>query len=144
MEYQLIPWLIFSGCSTFACILWFYLADRFRSRSGKSMLLSLLILVLGILLGTAGARGLWVLFRFFLHPPLFGLRIDELSYYGGMAGVLLAVFLSAKITGRAPVDVLNTFAPMGAFLAAMFRFGDIGRTDVEAETPILWPPDVKN
>ena len=22
--------------------------------------------------------------------------------------------------------------------------GVIGRTDVEAETPILWPPDVKN
>ncbi len=123
MEYRILPWMIFAGCSTAACILWFFLSDRRRNRDGKSLLLSLVILLSGILFGTAGARAVFVLFRI-NNVPLFGLKIQELSYYGGMAGVVLAVVLSAKLLGRRPRDVLNTFAPMGAFLAAMFRFAE--------------------
>lgn len=124
MEIRLVPYLIMTGCSTAACILWFFLADRHRCSDRKSLPLSLMILFFGILLGTAGARIVWVLFRIMIHPPLFDLHMDELSYYGGMAGVLGAVIVSAKISGRRPLDVLNTFAPMGAFLAAMFRFAE--------------------
>ena len=58
------------------------------------------------------------------HHPLFGLSYDELSYYGGVAGVLLAVFLAAKLAGRNVRETLNTFAPMGALLAALFRFAE--------------------
>lgn len=124
MEIRLVPYLIMTGCSAAACILWFFLADRRRHTDGKSLPLSLLVLVFGILLGTACARAVWVLFRIMIHPPLFALPVDELSYYGGMAGVILAVLLAAKAVGRKPLDTLNTFAPMGAFLAAMFRFAE--------------------
>lgn len=124
MEFRLAPYLLMTGCSAAACVLWFFLADRRRGGDGKSLPLSLMILVFGILLGTACARTVWVLFRIMIHPPLFDLQMDELSYYGGVAGVLAAVALSAKIVGRKPTEVLNTFAPMGAFLAAMFRFAE--------------------
>ncbi len=124
MEIRLTPYLIITGFSIIACILWFFLADRHRHTDRKSLPLSVLILFLGILLGTSCARTVWVLFRIMIHPPLLELRTDELSYYGGLAGVLLAVFLSAKIVGRKPSEVLNTFAPAGAFLAAMFRFAE--------------------
>ena len=124
MEFRLAPYLIMTGCSAAACVLWFFLADRRRHSDRKSLALSLMILVFGILLGTTCARTVWVLFRIMIHPPLFDLQVDELSYYGGRAGVLGAVILSAKIAGRKPLDGLNTFAPMGAFLAAMFRFAE--------------------
>ena len=124
MEIQMASWWIFTGCSAFACILWFFLDLRLRGKGRKALPLSLLVLSLGILLGTACARGLWVLFLIYMHPPLFPLRVSELSYYGGMAGVLLAVVLSAKILGCKPCGVLNIFAPMGAFLAAAFRFAE--------------------
>ena len=124
MEVRLVPYLIFTGCSAAACILWFFLADRQRRPDGKSPSLSLLILLLGVLSGAACARLVWVLFRIMMRPPLFALPVEELSYYGGVAGVILAVAAAARVCGRGPRETLNTFAPAGAFLAAMFRFAE--------------------
>ena len=124
MEIRLVPYLIFIGCSIAVWFVWFFLSDRHHYKDGKSLPLSLLILVFGILLGTSCARLAWVLFGIMAHPPLLALNVTELSYYGGLAGVLLAVLLSAGIFKRNAVDVLNTFAPAGAFLAAMFRFAE--------------------
>ena len=52
------------------------------------------------------------------------LKTEEMSYYGGMAGVCLAVALSAKILGLRPGKVLNLFAPAGALMAAIARFAE--------------------
>ena len=46
-------------------------------------------------------------------------------------------------------DALVSLGLQSVFSNTTVRRGDqswvfIGRTDVEAETPILWPPDVKN
>ena len=49
---------------------------------------------------------------------------EQMSYYGGAAGVTLAVWLSAKVLGLSGRGTLNSFAPMGAFLAAMVRFAE--------------------
>ena len=124
MQTQIIPWLIFTCCGTAAGILWFFLADRRKHRDGKSMRLSLMIAVSGLLLGAFCARGLWVLFWIFMHPAFFVYRLDELSYYGGMAGVILAVVLSARAVGRKISDTLYIFAPAGAMIAAVFRFAE--------------------
>ena len=124
MNVNLTGYLISIACAAVLCVLWFFLADRRKAADGKNPLLSLLILLLGILLGTACARLVWVLCMINYRPPLFELRYEEVSYYGGMAGVLLAVWLSAKIMGRNARSVLNTFAPMGALLAALFRFAE--------------------
>ena len=124
MEINLTPYLLFMGCSAAACILWFFLCSRKRMPAGKAAALSTLTLVLGVLFGVAGARLVWFLCRINTQPPLFSLKYDELSYYGGVAGVTLAVWLSAKILGLGGRETLNRFAPMGAFLAAMVRFAE--------------------
>ena len=117
-------YFLFIGCGILLSVLWFFLADQRRMRNQNSLLLSVLVLVLGVVLGVACARFVWFLCRINTAPKLFGLRYNELSYYGGMAGVILAVVLSAKITGRGIRETLNTFAPIGAFLAAVMRFGE--------------------
>ena len=80
--------------------------------------------MLGTVLGVACARLVWVLCMISYHPPLFALSYDELSYYGGMAGVVLAVCLAAKLCGENVRKTLNAFAPMGALLAAAIRFAE--------------------
>lgn len=124
MEINLTPYLIFMGCSVAACILWFFLSVRKELPAGRAAALSGLTLILGIVLGIAGARLVWFLCRINIHPALFSLKYDELSYYGGAAGVTLAVWLSAKVLGLSGRGTLNSFAPMGAFLAAMVRFAE--------------------
>ena len=124
MQIQLVPYLLLIGFGSLVCIFWFYFTDRKTCSAGNSFRLSLLILFLGSLLGLGCARVFWVLFRCFMHPAFFVLRAEELSYYGGVAGVALAVCLAAKCCGRKPGTVLNTFAPAGAFLAAIFRFAE--------------------
>ena len=124
MEINLTAYLLFMGCSAAACILWFFLAARKQMPAAKAGALSALTLLLGILLGIAGARLVWFLCRINTRPVLFALNYYELSYYGGVAGVILAVWLSAKILGLNGRETLNTFAPMGAFMAAMARFAE--------------------
>lgn len=124
MEINLTAYLLFMGCSAAACILWFFLASRKQMPAGRAAALSGLALVLGVTLGVAGARLVWFLCRINTRPALFDLKYDQLSYYGGVAGVTLAVFLSAKILKLGVRETLNTFAPMGAFMAAMARFAE--------------------
>lgn len=121
---NLTAYLLFTGCGAVVCVLWFFASFRRKAGTKKAALLSSLILLLGILLGVFCARLLWVLMRISAFPPLFAFRWDELSYYGGMAGVILAVCLSA-LAVRLPVrEVLNAFAPMGALMAAAARFAE--------------------
>ena len=124
MNINYAGYFLFIGCGILLGVLWFFLADRRGMRNQNSLLLSALILVLGVVLGMACARFVWFLCRINTAPKLFGLRYNELSYYGGIAGVILAVVFSAKIAGRGIRETLNTFAPMGAFLAAVMRFGE--------------------
>ena len=56
MEINLTAYLLFMGCSAAACILWFFLAARKQMPAAKAGALSALTLLLGILLGIAGAR----------------------------------------------------------------------------------------
>jgi len=124
MNVNITAYLIFIACGAVLCAAWFFLDDRKENPGKNSALLAVLVLVLGAALGLACARLVWVLCTLNYHHPLFGLSYDELSYYGGVAGVLLAVFLAAKLAGRNVRETLNTFAPMGALLAALFRFAE--------------------
>lgn len=124
MEANISGFLLISGCGALLCILWFFMALREKSGSGKAALTSLASLVLGAAFGVACARLVWVLCMIIYRPPLFRLAYDELSYYGGVAGVVLAVCLSAKIGGLKVRETLNVFAPAGALLAAAIRLAE--------------------
>ena len=147
METNLTGFLLTVGCGVLLCILWFFAALRPKAGSGKAAQTSLLTLVLGVLLGVACARTVWVLCMLRYHFPLLNLKYDELSYYGGMAGVIIAVCLSAVITRQNVRETLNVFAPMGALLAAVIRFaeyflGDFGCGEW-METGIFFPITVE-
>lgn len=124
MNINYSSYFLFTGCGILLGILWFFVADRHKAQDKKSLPLSLLVLFLGMVLGLVCARFVWFLCRINTAPKLFGLRYNELSYYGGMAGVILAVVFAAGIMGRGIRETLNTFAPMGAFIAAVMRFGE--------------------
>ena len=126
MEPNLTAYLLFMGCSAAACVLWFFLAYRRKAGSGKSAALSGLILLLGVVLGAVGARAAWLLMRInaIIPKEILTLRYYEMSYWGGVAGVVLAVWLAAKILKEPSRAVLNAFAPMGALMAGMARFAE--------------------
>ena len=120
--------LTLGGCVLLS-VVWFG-AEWKRSGGKRAGLLSLLILALGGLLGLVCAKATYLLLRINtlsldrLGNAILRLQPDELSYYGGVAGVCLALWLSAKIVGDSPRKVMNAFAPMGAFLAAGARFAE--------------------
>ena len=154
MNENLTAYLLFMGCSAIACVLWFFLSFRRGAESGKAAALSGLILLLGAVLGLLGARLGWILLRFnvvIARPKdLLTLRYDELSFWGGVAGVILAVFLAAKMMRQPAREVLNRFAPMGALMAAAARFAEsflglfgVGFVQAWYETGLFFPVTVE-
>ena len=131
-EYNAAAYLIMMGISLLlACIL-FSLSARKRQAlpSGKAAALGGCVLVLGPVLGILGAKLFFFVFRFFflletgVAEYWLSLRTDELSYYGGVAGVTLSVLLAARILRLSPQQTLNSFAAAGALLAAAARFAE--------------------
>ena len=154
-------YLVFLAVSTLACFTLFGFSARIRMKmeSGKAAALAAVSMGLGILLGLVGAKLLYFLFRVsYIFKTgfvkyLFSLKADELSYYGGAAGVCFGVFLAARILKEKPGKVLNVFAMSGAVLAALARFaeywlGTLGTGDyLEEALPFplavyeVWNPD---
>ena len=150
MDIDLKTYLLFVGCSSVVCFLWYFLALRRKTETGRAAAASAVSLVLGIALGIACARLGWVLMRIESRPPLFALAHDELSFFGGLAGVILAVFLAAKVFRLPAREALNTFAPMGALLAALIRFAEgflglygVGYVEDWLETGVFFPVTVE-
>ena len=54
------------------------------------------------------------------------------------------VFLELSCFFHDPVDVGNLISGSSAFSKGVQSWVFTGRTDVETETPILWPPEAKN
>ena len=161
MNTDIRAYLLFMAGSAVVCFLLYALTARRRMglSGNRTAALGALSLGLGILLGLAGAKLLYFLFRFSytlntgVGKFLFSLKPEELSYYGGAAGVCLGVALAAKILGEKAGKALNAFAVSGALLAALARFaeywlGALGTGDyLEEGLPFpfavseVWNPD---
>ncbi len=89
-----------------------------------------LSMLFGMLLGLVCAKVFYYLCQidFMIamgwKDTLFRLDPEELSFFGGAAGVCFGVALSARCLGRSPLDILNRFAPWGLLLGALIRFGE--------------------
>lgn len=97
-------------------------------RGGRKPLTALLALPLAAILGLVMARLIYFALEFrdmyVKHDGFGGLlsgKPDEFSFIGGCVGVILAVILSAKLTGQKALPVLDAFAPCGALMAAIAR-----------------------
>ena len=132
MDVNIGAYLLMMGISALCACTFFYFSVRKRLAlpSGKALTLSVCVLLLGTVFAVLGAKLFYFVFRltYILRQGVMeywlSLRTDELSYYGGVAGLVFAVFLSAKICGLKARPVLNSFAPWGALLAAVARFAE--------------------
>ena len=132
MDVNIGAYLLTMGVSAVCVCAFFFFSvrNRLALSSGKALSLSVCVLLLGTVFAVLGAKLFYFFFRFSyivrqgFAAYWFSLRTEEMSYYGGVAGVVFAVFLSAKICGIKARPVLNTFAPWGALLAAIARFAE--------------------
>ena len=124
---NITSYLIMMGVSSVVCCLMtFFLLRKDGIHAKQAGISACVLLVLGWILGVAGAKVLYMLLMF---PFISGIaasftqiQIDQLAYYGGVAGVVLAAFLASRAAGIEVRRFLNVFAPAGAFMAAMARF----------------------
>ena len=131
-EMNIGAYLLMMAISAVCVCTFFYLSvlRRRQLSSGKALSLSICVLLLGTVFAVLGAKLFYFIYRFsfFIRQGVLdywlSVSIEELSYYGGVAGVVFAVFLSAKICGVSPRFALNGFAPWGALMAALARFAE--------------------
>ena len=96
----------------------------------KRGLLTCLTLLLGTLLGAVCAKlGYCVIqFEYAMGYGFVDTLISDdmsmMSYYSGMLGVILGALLAAKCTSNQVMPALNAYAPAGALLASLARFGE--------------------
>lgn len=129
--------------------------------NGKKLspLPALCSLPLGLVLGTVMSKAGYVLLKASEQFDNYGLAAflrtqpAEFSFVTGCAGVVLAVWLAAKMTKQQALPVLNAFAPCGALMAAIVRLGTyfldrmsmVGVGDfVENEAHCFFPLAIEN
>ena len=112
--------------SALLCTLLFGLSLKQHRKRGS---LCACALLLGTLLGTVMAKLVYnVAQADYLIADGLGMALIDpdparWSFFGGCAGVSLGVWLAAKLLKEEPWTVLNAFAPAGALMAALARFG---------------------
>lgn len=126
---DITSYLVMMGISAvICCCMTFFLLRKENIAAKQAGISAAALLVLGCALGFACAKLLYILLMlpFVRELGMFfqGVQVDQLSYYGGLAGVVLGAFLAAKIAGIPSGRFLNIFAPAGAFMAAMARFAE--------------------
>ena len=83
-----------------------------------------------IVLGAVLSKVTYVVLQWHYAFPHWGwgaftvLRPDTFCFFGGAVGVVLGVTISAKLTHQRVLPVLDAFAPAGALLVAIARFGE--------------------
>ena len=125
---DLTSYLIMMAVSSAVCTLLTVLLVRREEKARPAAALA--ILPLGWVFGFLGAKLFYIIleFPFIIGQGLGNIlthtSIEELSYYGGVAGVTLAACVTGKLAHVRPVRFLNLFAPAGALMAALARFAE--------------------
>ena len=122
-----LAWM--GGSLALSCLMYGLMARKCWGGRGAART-ALWTCLLSGLLGAGCARLGYVLLRIDIFPwgnPLRAVTewdVNTLSYYGGAAGVALGAALAAGSTGKPVKEALGLFAPAGALLAALARFGE--------------------
>ena len=130
MEADLSVHLTFMCQSALVCMIFAYLLQIRVAGPVKSAWLSITQIVLGEGLGLLFAKGVYFLIRIeYLTKQgawkyFTALNLEEICFFGGVAGGILAVAISARIFELPVRKVLNAFAPAGALLIALARFAE--------------------
>ena len=123
-------WHLFAGW--LICIFFFYFLLSKKIHSEKRYFFICFVFVLCPLFGLICSKLFYVLFRIniFFHgnallSDLFNIKLEELSFSGATAGVILGIFVSAKAVGLSSRQTLNIFAPVGALMIAIARINEM-------------------
>lgn len=117
-------WMI--GSALIACGVHYLISVPLKKRG----LLAGLTLLFGAVLGVVFARLGYCLLQmnyvmgYGLADTLFSDDMSMMSFYSGMLGVILGAVLAAKCTGNQVLPALNAYAPAGALMATLARFGE--------------------
>lgn len=109
-----------------ACGAHYFTSMRLQKRG----LLALLTLLMGAVLGAVLARAGYCLLQmdyavgYGLKDTLISDDLSRMSFFCGVLGVLLGAVLAAKCTGNPVMPALDAYAPAGALMAALARFGE--------------------
>lgn len=135
------------GCAALA-----YAGARKRPGAsvGSAAALTVLEILLGILFAGITAVAAILLIRFRnaaavgIGSFIAGLTIEDLPFFGGVAGFTLGVYLAGKCLRLPGADTLNRFAAAGAFLIAAARFAEgflglFGTGELPEETALPFP-----
>lgn len=124
-------YLTILGIGGLICLAFAYLAQSGITGPVKAAGLAVTEMLLGTGLGLLCARGLYYLVRMEYLAKLGGTwqffsfrNPEELCFFGGVAGVILSVVISAWVFRLSPRETLNSFAPAGALMIALVRFAE--------------------
>lgn len=115
-----------TGSALIAAVLHYFTARKLKKRTP----LVLLTLLLGTVLGAVLARLGYCLLQmdyavgYGLEYTLFSDDMSLMSFFSGMLGAIFGALLAAKCTGNPVMPALNAFAPAGALMASLARFGE--------------------
>lgn len=115
-----------AGSALLACGVHFFTTRSMKKRG----LLAALTLLFGAALGTAFAKLGYILLQmdyalgYGFTDTLLSDDMSMFSFYSGMLGVILGAMLAAKCTGNPLLPALNAYAPAGALMASLARFGE--------------------
>lgn len=119
-------WIWMAGSAVIAGIVHFLIASSLKKRG----LAAGLTLLFGAVLGAVFARVGYCLLQldyalgYGLWETLLSDDMTMTSFFSGMLGVILGAALAAKCTGNPVMEALNVYAPAGALMAALARFGE--------------------
>ncbi len=152
MENETAYWWMMACSLVLTGIVFYLLARKNPALKAKAVPLALLGTLLSGLLGLLCAKLAYFLIRinYYVNLPSetqtfwLTLRPDQMSFFGGVAGVILAVFLTARLMKQPARTVLNVFAPAGALLIALSRFaeyflGMLGVGELPEDTVLPFP-----
>ncbi|MDD2647665.1 MAG: hypothetical protein PHI27_03930 [Eubacteriales bacterium] len=109
-------------CALFAFLL--------HSKKAGSAAQALLVLPIAVILGTALSKLMYFICKISAVLPTYGLAAlirnnpNEFSFVGAAIGVVIAVIIVSRIFGKEKSAFLSAFAPAGALMIAIARFGE--------------------
>ncbi len=119
-----VYWMI--GSALICSGVHFLTANGMRKRG----ILAGLTLVFGFVFGAVFSRLLYIVIQpdYALGNGFIDTLVSEdmgqTSFLGGAMGVIFGAAIAGKCTGNKAIDALNAFAPAGALMAALARFGE--------------------
>jgi len=143
-------WMMAGGVAGCAALAYSGARKRPGASAGKAAALTALEILLGFVFAALCAAAALLLIRFRnveavgFEKFFSGLTLEDVPFFGAVAGFTLGVYLAGKCMKLPGTDTLNRFAAAGAFLIAAARFAEgflglFGTGELPEDTVLPFP-----